>query len=129
MIIYTGHNMQAPRTPPRGSNQKDVGDLDFNDLFGKKNGAKNDTPERDTSTPHLMTNRKQIGTTTGKPPADFNQYLAKIAEAEGSNKKGGKTRKRKTRKTRSRKHKKSHKKSHKKKSHKKTNRKSKKSRK
>jgi hypothetical protein len=125
MIIYTGHNMEDPRTP-RSEQGDGIGELNFADeTFGKKNGAINNTPERTHEHRIISGNKRNTNRNKGMPPT-FAQWPDIIMPEI---KKGGKTRKRKTRKTRSRKHKKSHKKSHKKKSHKKTNRKSKRSRK
>jgi hypothetical protein len=109
--IYMSY-MEAPTTPPRNKNVG-MGDFDFSDVYGKKNGAINNTPER-----------KIIPTKRGNlPPSNFAQWSNMIP----AKKKGGKPRKHKTRKTRSRKHNKSHKKTNRK--SKKSTRKSKKSRK
>ena len=112
---------------------EDIGDLSFDEAFGKNNGAVNSTPERP---PVMRLQRPPINKNSSQPPVSFSQWSSMIGSdtklMNSSTKTGGKTRKRKTHKTRSRKHKKSHKKSHKKahkKTHKKTNRKGKKSRK
>ena len=115
--------MEDPRTP-RSSQGDGIGEFDFGDVYGKKNGAIKNTPERTPERRIISGNKRNTNRNKGMPPT-----FARWTDIMPEIKKGGKTRKRKTRKTRSRKHKKSHKKSHKKKSHKKTNRKSKKSRK
>ena len=115
--MITEHNIQRPITPPRN----EIGDMDFNDAFGKNNGAELDTPER----PELIMKQKMIKRTMGsKKPLSAPNFSdwTKMVDSKDS-KKGGKTKKRKTR---SRKQKKSHKKKTKKRKTKRRNKKSKK---
>ena len=115
--MMTEYNSQRPITPPRS----EIGELDFNDAFGKNNGAELDTPER----PELIMKQKLIKRKMGsKKPLSAPNFSdwTKMVDSKDS-KKGGKTKKRKTR---SRKQKKSHKKKTKKRKTKRRNKKSKK---
>ena len=110
-------NMQRPQTPPLD----EIGDMDFNEAFGKNNGAQFDTPDRSEIVMKRQLIKKRPMNRKPLPTPNFNDWTQMMDK--NINKKGGKTRKRKAR---SRKQSKSHKKKTKKRKTKRKNKKYKK---
>ena len=84
-------NMQRPQTPPLD----EIGDMDFNEAFGRNNGAQFDTPDRSEVVMKRQLAKKRPMFKKSLSTPNFNDWTKMVDEK--ISKKGGKTKKRKTR--------------------------------
>ena len=84
-------NMQRPQTPPLA----EIGDMDFNEAFGRNNGAQFDTPDRSEVVMKRQVAKKRPMFKKPLSTPNFNDWTKMVDEK--ISKKGGKTKKRKSR--------------------------------